>query len=139
MWHAFQRPMSCNADRESRSNGTSGPYGPTLSAGMLMEGIGRPICRDQHLQKGGPMNGIFELFTDGQANVRFRLVDSEGRELAVSCSYVDKDSAVQGISHVRECAGMGLVRDHCSPMTPADTKPEGSRVPVNGRMSRAAE
>ncbi|MBP2266110.1 uncharacterized protein YegP (UPF0339 family) [Pseudarthrobacter sp. PvP004] len=90
-------------------------------------------------RRGGPMNGIFELFTDGQANVRFRLVDSEGRELAVSCSYVDKDSAVQGISHVRECAGMGLVQDHCSPMTPADTKPAGSRVPANGRMSRAAE
>ncbi|WP_024820819.1 YegP family protein [Arthrobacter sp. 31Y] len=74
------------------------------------------------------MTGIFELFTDGQANVRFRLVDSEGRELAVSCSYVDKDSAVRGISRVRECAGMGLVQDHCLPMSPADTKTADSRL-----------
>lgn len=79
-------------------------------------------------RKGGPVTGIFELFTDGQANVRFRLVDSEGRELAVSCSYVDKDSAVRGISRVRECAGMGLVQDHCLPMSPADTKTADSRL-----------
>lgn len=85
------------------------------------------------------MNGIFELFTDGQAKIRFRLVDSVGRELAVSCSYVDKDSAVQGISQVRECAGMGLVQDHCSPVTPAVTDPAGSRAPSKGQMGRAAE
>lgn len=85
------------------------------------------------------MNGIFELFTDGNANVRFRLVDSEGRELAVSCSYVDKDSAVQGISQVRECAGMGLVQDHCSPTMHADTKSSGGRIPADGQMRRAAE
>ena len=58
--------------------------------------------------------GTFELFTDGQANVRFRLMDAVGRELAVSCAFLDVDAAVRGISAVRECAGMGLIEDHCS-------------------------
>ncbi len=85
------------------------------------------------------MNGNFELFTDGQARIRFRLVDPEGRELAVSCSYEDKDSAVQGISHVRECAGMGLVQDHCSPTTPADMEPAISLASADGQMRWADE
>ncbi len=57
------------------------------------------------------MAGQFELFTDADSRVRFRLVASDGSVLAVSGPFEDKRSAAAGIMAVRECAGTGLIKE----------------------------
>ena len=53
------------------------------------------------------MAGQFEIFTDAEDNVRFRLLAADGTVLAVSKAFSDKRSAADGIMAVRECAGPG--------------------------------
>ena len=57
------------------------------------------------------MAGSFELFTDEESQVRFRLVAPDGRVLAVSDQFADKQGAAAAIKDVRECAGTGLIHD----------------------------
>lgn len=57
------------------------------------------------------MAGQFEIFTDAESNVRFRLLGADGTILAVSKAFKDKRSAADGIMAVRECAGTGLIRE----------------------------
>lgn len=58
------------------------------------------------------MAGHFELFTDHQSAVRFRLLAADGSVLAVSGPFDDKKAVAAAIFDVRECAGMGLIEDH---------------------------
>jgi uncharacterized protein YegP (UPF0339 family) len=57
------------------------------------------------------MAGQFEIFTDAESNVRFRLLGADGTVLAISKAYADKRAAADGIMAVRECAGTGLIRE----------------------------
>lgn len=57
------------------------------------------------------MAGKFELFTDANAQFRFRLTGPEGDTVVLSVPYADKQAAVRGITAVRECAGTGLITD----------------------------
>lgn len=57
------------------------------------------------------MAGQFEIFTDAESNVRFRLLGPDGTVLAISKAYADKRAAADGIMAVRECAGTGLIRE----------------------------
>jgi uncharacterized protein len=62
------------------------------------------------------MAGQFEIFTDAESNVRFRLLGADGTVLAVSKAFEDKRAAADGIMAVRECAGTGLIREtHSTP------------------------
>lgn len=62
------------------------------------------------------MAGHFEIFTDAESNVRFRLLGADGTVLAVSKAFENKRAAADGIMAVRECAGTGLVREsHSTP------------------------
>ncbi|WP_461172690.1 DUF1508 domain-containing protein [Arthrobacter sp. Z1-9] len=60
------------------------------------------------------MTGKFELFIDEHASYAFRLKSHDGAVVAVSGPYPSKESAVQGIRDVRECAATGLISDQCS-------------------------
>ncbi len=53
------------------------------------------------------MAGQFEIFTDAESNVRFRLLAGDGTVLAISRAFDDKRQAANGIMAVRECAGTG--------------------------------
>lgn len=64
------------------------------------------------------MAGTFELFTDFQAHIRFRLLSTDGTVLALSPAFGDKEAAAAAITNVRECAGTGLIQDHCTALTP---------------------
>ncbi|HEX9086948.1 MAG TPA: YegP family protein [Arthrobacter sp.] len=57
------------------------------------------------------MAGQFEIFTDAEDNVRFRLLGADGTVLAISKAFDDKRSAADGIMAVRECAGTGLIKE----------------------------
>ena len=57
------------------------------------------------------MAGQFEIFTDAEANVRFRLLGADGTVLAISRAFENKQSAADGIMAVRECAGTGLIKE----------------------------
>ena len=57
------------------------------------------------------MAGQFEIYTDAETNIRFRLLGADGTVLAVSRAYADKRAAADGIMAVRECAGTGLIRE----------------------------
>ena len=57
------------------------------------------------------MAGQFEIFTDAEANVRFRLLGADGTVLAISRAYDDNRAAAEGIMEVRECAGTGLIKE----------------------------
>lgn len=59
------------------------------------------------------MSGLFELFTDEQTGIRFRVLAPDGAILAVSGAYPDKASAARAITQTRESAGTGLIDDHC--------------------------
>ncbi|MCU1633867.1 MAG: hypothetical protein JWM61_2519 [Micrococcaceae bacterium] len=63
------------------------------------------------------MAGTFELFRDGGVSFRFRLIAAGGSVVAVSGQFADKESAVEGIRVVRECAGTGLITDLCPTMS----------------------
>jgi len=67
------------------------------------------------------MAGMFELFIDAESTFRFRLTAPDGTEMAVSKPFTTKTDAVAGIAAVREYAGMGLITDSCTAVTP--TKP----------------
>jgi uncharacterized protein YegP (UPF0339 family) len=54
-------------------------------------------------RKGQIMAGQFEIFTDSESNVRFRLLAADGTVLAISTA--------NGIMAVRECAGTGLISE----------------------------
>lgn len=57
------------------------------------------------------MAGRFELFLDADARYRFRLMMPDGKVMAVSRDFDDKQSAVAAIAAVREYAGTGLITD----------------------------
>lgn len=57
------------------------------------------------------MAGQFEIFTDSESNVRFRLLAADGTVLAISTPFGDKRQAADAIMAVRECAGTGLIRE----------------------------
>ena len=57
------------------------------------------------------MAGQFEIFTDAESNVRFRLLAADGTVLAISTAFEDKRQAANAIMAVRECAGTGLIRE----------------------------
>lgn len=57
------------------------------------------------------MAGMFELFLDDDAKFRFQLTAPDGTVMAVSRAFSNKEEAVEGITAVREYAGMGHVRD----------------------------
>lgn len=88
------------------------------------------------------MAGLFELFTDLHSHIRFRLLAPDGAVLAVSRAYADKLAAASAISDVRECAGTGLIEDHCAgpiPNTAALTRRYRSRFrKTSPRMRTAA-
>ena len=60
------------------------------------------------------MAGQFEIYTDAESNVRFRLLGADGTILAISRAYTDKRAAADGIMAVRECAGTGLIQENRS-------------------------
>lgn len=60
------------------------------------------------------MAGIFELYTDHQSHIRFRLLAADGTVLTASGPFDDKRAAAAAIAEVRECAGTGLIEDCCS-------------------------
>ena len=57
------------------------------------------------------MAGLFELFIDAQAHVRFRLTAPDGTVMAVSKAFDDIPAAVAGIAAVREYAGSPRLGD----------------------------
>jgi uncharacterized protein YegP (UPF0339 family) len=59
------------------------------------------------------MAGKFELFTDEDANVRFRMIGPDGTVLALSRAFPDTRSAAAGVEAMRECAGTGLISNLC--------------------------
>lgn len=82
------------------------------------------------------MAGLFELFTDFHSRVRFRLLAPDGTVLAISEAYGDKRAAVAAITGVRECAGTGLIQDHC-PDNPPDI-PGQAATPTEKPRTRNA-
>lgn len=63
------------------------------------------------------MAGHFELFTDQQFHIRFQLLAPDGSVLAVSGPFGDKRAAAAAITELRDCAGTGLIKDHCKKTT----------------------
>jgi uncharacterized protein len=59
------------------------------------------------------MAGKFELFTDEDSNVRFRMIGPDGSVLALSRAFADTRSAAAGVAAMRECAGTGLISNLC--------------------------
>ncbi|MCU1548770.1 MAG: hypothetical protein JWO29_1721 [Arthrobacter sp.] len=80
------------------------------------------------------MSGQFEIFTDSESHVRFRLLAADGTVLAVSKPFSDKRSAADGIRAVRECAGTGLVQeDRSAPWTGRAVNRNGVPSPSHRR------
>jgi uncharacterized protein YegP (UPF0339 family) len=80
------------------------------------------------------MAGQFEIFTDAESNVRFRLLAADGTVLAVSTAFEDKRQAANGIMAVRECAGTGLIREaHSNPWTGQRGGKTASPAPAHRR------
>jgi uncharacterized protein YegP (UPF0339 family) len=77
------------------------------------------------------VSGTFELFHDDGASFRFRLKAAGGTVVAVSGQFPDKESAVEGIRVVRECAGTGLITDLC-PQTSREQLTEQNPRPAAG-------
>lgn len=61
------------------------------------------------------MSGTIELFVDADEKLKFRLVGPDGGIVAMSGSFGSKPAAVEGISMLREYAGMSLVTDLSCP------------------------
>lgn len=72
------------------------------------------------------MNGTIELFADDKMNFRFRLKAPDGTVMAVSRPFPDKQAAVEGISEMREYAGMGLITDLCPKVSAGSAGPGGT-------------
>ena len=80
------------------------------------------------------MAGQFEIFTDGESNVRFRLVAGDGTVLAVSTAFEDTRQAANAIMAVRECAGTGLIREvRSNPWTEQRTSRNAPPAPAARR------
>ena len=80
------------------------------------------------------MAGQFEIFTDAESNVRFRLLAADGTVLAVSTAFEDKRQAANGIMAVRECAGTGLIREaRSNPWTGQRAGKTSSPAPAHRR------
>lgn len=56
---------------------------------------------------------VFELYRDGRAKFRFRILDDDGAIVAVSEEHEDKASAIAAIHTVRDCAATSRVIDMC--------------------------
>lgn len=57
------------------------------------------------------MSGHFEVFTDHNFHIRYRLVSPSGTVLLESGPYPDKRAVAGAIAEVRECAGTGRIDD----------------------------
>jgi uncharacterized protein YegP (UPF0339 family) len=57
------------------------------------------------------MAGRFEIYRDDEDQFRFRLTGDDGATLITSEPYQDKETTVDGINGIRECASMALVAD----------------------------
>jgi uncharacterized protein YegP (UPF0339 family) len=80
------------------------------------------------------MAGQFEIFTDADSNVRFRLLAADGTVLAISTAFDDKRQAANAIMAVRECAGTGLIREvRSNPWTGQRAARNASPSPVSQR------
>jgi uncharacterized protein YegP (UPF0339 family) len=80
------------------------------------------------------MAGQFEIFTDAESNVRFRLLAADGTVLAISTAFEDKRQAANGIMAVRECAGTGLIREaRSNPWTGQRAGKTASPAPAHRR------
>lgn len=80
------------------------------------------------------MAGKFEIFTDTESNVRFRLVTDDGTVLVTSRAFEDKQSAADGIRAVRECAGTGLIAEvRSGPWGGSDRLRRGIPTPAHRR------
>lgn len=86
------------------------------------------------------MAGIFELFVDAEAHIRFQLKAPDGTVIAVSRAFEDKPAAVAGIAATRECAGTGLITDLSKTATRPDrsTDAPASSVPPAPRTRTKA-
>jgi len=60
------------------------------------------------------MAGHFELVTDPDGSCRVKLIDRQGRELAVSAPYGDRKAAVRGINAFRDVAATAAIKDRTS-------------------------
>jgi len=56
---------------------------------------------------------VFELYRDGHAKFRFRILDDDGAIIAVSEEHEDKASAIAAIRTARDCAATSRVIDLC--------------------------
>ena len=83
------------------------------------------------------MAGQFELFTDAESHIRFRLVDKDGSVLAVSTPFEDKRAAADAIRAVRECAGTGLIQEVRSSPWAASSRNAGLPSPSHRRHRHA--
>jgi uncharacterized protein YegP (UPF0339 family) len=80
------------------------------------------------------MAGQFEIFTDAESNVRFRLLAGDGTVLAISRAFEDKRQAANGIMAVRECAGTGLISEiRSTPWGGQRTSKNSSQAPASRR------
>ncbi|WP_427017567.1 YegP family protein [Pseudarthrobacter sp. P1] len=57
------------------------------------------------------MDGRFEVFTDNDGSIRFRLTDVDGAGFVVSGGFQCTRDAALGVAIVREIAGTGLIVD----------------------------
>ncbi|QYF91134.1 YegP family protein [Arthrobacter sp. PAMC25284] len=83
------------------------------------------------------MAGQFELFTDAESRIRFRLVAKDGSVLAVSTPFEDKRAAADAIRAVRECAGTGLIKEVRSSPWAGSSQNSGSPSPAHRRHRHA--
>ena len=83
------------------------------------------------------MAGQFEIFTDAESNVRFRLLAADGTVLAISRAFDDKRQAANGIMAVRECAGTGLISEvRSTPWAGQRASKNSSSEPASRRRRR---
>jgi len=83
------------------------------------------------------MAGMFELFIDAESAFRFRLTAPDGTVMAVSKPFTTKTDAVAGIAAVREYAGMGLITDACTEISPTKPRPHDRQVDQSAGFLRA--
>ncbi len=76
------------------------------------------------------MAGIFELFTDSEAAIRFRLLGSDGTVLATSERHDTKRTAAAAITMLRECAATGHIRDECKVVAQNPGSPAAENLPA---------
>lgn len=69
------------------------------------------------------MAGRFEIYTDDEHQLRFRLTGDDGATLMTSEPYGDKETAVDGINGIRNCASTALIAD----LTEAPTSSAGQQ------------